>query len=136
MGFIAVTVEGYENAAKQRPSGTNTAKTFEDPVGRGLLGISSLPPPENTRPTSYSTLLGPYEKFPAPPLVATGQLEASATLGNASEGKRIADGLRPFSTLGTVRTITAPPPYPRLGVYEGLASSHLPAPLFTCNELC
>src|SRR5215207_7915765 len=97
MGFATVTVEGFENAAKQRPGGTNTAKTFEDPAGRRLLGVSSLPSPENTRPASYSTLLGPSEKFPAPPLVATGQPEASTTLGNASEGKGIADGLRPLN---------------------------------------
>ena len=102
MGFVAMTVEGYESAAKQRPSGTNTAKILEDPVERGLLGVSSLPPLENTRPTSYSTLLGPSEKFHPTPLVATGQLEASATLGNASEWKGIADGLRPLD--GSLRS--------------------------------
>ena len=96
MGLAAAIVEEYENAAKQPPSGTNTAKTLGDPVGRGLLGISSLPSLENTRPTSYSTLLGPSEKFHPPPLVATGQLEASTTLGNASKGKGIAGGLRPL----------------------------------------
>jgi DNA-directed RNA polymerase specialized sigma24 family protein len=102
MGFAAVTVEGYENAAKQRPSGTNAAKTFGDPVGCGLLGVSAVPPLENTRPTNYSTLLGPSEKFHSPPLVATGQLEAPATLGYASEWKRIADGLRPLD--GSLRS--------------------------------
>ena len=51
MRFDAGALEGHENAAKQRPSGTKAAKTFENPIVRGLLGISSVPPPENARPT-------------------------------------------------------------------------------------
>ena len=54
MRFDAGILEENENATKRWPSGTNGAKTFENPIVRGLPGISSASPPEITRPTSQS----------------------------------------------------------------------------------
>jgi DNA-binding CsgD family transcriptional regulator len=102
MKFDIGTLEGHENAAKRQPSGTNAARTFENPIVRGLREISSVPAPENARPTFNSTLLETFAKFHSPSLVATEQHKPSATPGKASTRKRIADGLRPLE--GSLRS--------------------------------
>jgi DNA-binding CsgD family transcriptional regulator len=93
MSFDAGALDGHEKAAS-RPSDTNAAMTYENPIVRGLVAISSVSAPENALPNFNNTLLETFAKVHLPALAAVKQVKASATLGNASTLISMAGGLR------------------------------------------